>query len=641
MASIDGTRLVVTDKSGGTSNSFSLTSEYGSQALQDLGLDGTPDGGTITGRALLAGPQDVLLSSLNGGQGLGTLGEIDITNRSSSTPVTVDLAGAETLGDVVDLIDEASAGVTAQINAANDGIELTDTSGGSGNLVVADTPGQTADTAEALGIAVNGAVGSVNSDLHLQTVSANTLLSTYNGGAGVAPGTLTIIDSNGNQSTVDLDSSSIQTIGDVIRAINNSCKNVTASINAEGDGIALTETNPGSGQLTVEEGDSTTAADLHLLNQKAVTSTDQGVTTQTIDGSSTYTVQWDNTATLSDVLGQIQALNAGVNAQIIGDGADSPFQLSLSSKQSGTAGAMVMDASQANFTLNQVVSPQNALLRMGGGVSAGSGALITSSSNTFNNVLTGASLTINQPSDEPVQVTVAQSDSSLVSTVQTLVDGYNTFHSTLQQLTAYNTTTNTGSALTDDPAALNLDMGLSNLLSGSFGSGSVTSPADVGITVNSDGTLSFNQTVLQQEFAADPTAVQDFFTTAKTGFATKLDQTIQQLAGTQNSVLADRLQALQDTVTQNQAQITQLNQHLANEQQDMLNEFYQMELAIEKMQSNSSIITAMMDSLSGTSDTTSSTSTSNPSVGNSEPTVAGGTSNSSSGSTASTASTTA
>ena len=386
----------------------------------------------------------------------------------------------------------------------------------------------------------------------------------------------------------------------------------------------------------MEEGDSTTAADLHLINNTAVASTDNGVPIQTIDGSSTYTIKWDDTATLSDVLGQIQGLQAGVDGQIIGDGISSPFQLSLTSKESGTAGTMVMDASQANFTLNQTVDPQNALLLMGGGGSRNSGAMISSSSNTFNNVLTGASLTINQPSDQPVQVRVAQSDSTLVSTVQTLVDGYNTFRSTLQQLTAYNTLTNTGSALTDDPAAMNLDMGLSNLLSRSYGSGAINSLADVGITVNSDGTLSFNQTTLQQEFASDPSGVQDFFTTAKTGFATQLDQTIQQLAGSTNSALADRLQALQDTVTQNQTKITQLNQHYASEQQNMLNEFYQMELSIEKMQSNSSVITALANSLSGTSNTTSLTSNSNPDVGNSDPTVASGSSSSSSGSTAST-----
>ena len=178
---------------------------------------------------------------------------------------------------------------------------------------------------------------------------------------------------------------------------------------------------------------------------------------------------------------------------------------------------------------------------MGGGVSAGSGGADHLILQYLQQRAHGRSLTINQPSDEPVQVTVAQSDSSLVFTVQTLVDGYNTFHSTLQQLTAYNTTTNTGSALTDDPAALNLDMGLSNLLSGSFGSGSVTSPADVGITVNSDGTLNSTKPCSSRNSPPTQTAVQDFFTTAKTGFATKLDQTIQQLAGTQNSVLADRL----------------------------------------------------------------------------------------------------
>ena len=56
----------------------------------------------------------------------------------------------------------------------------------------------------------------------------------------------------------------MQTIGDVIDAINRSTSGVHAAINSTGDGIVLTDTANGSGTLSVTEGNSTTAHDLGL-----------------------------------------------------------------------------------------------------------------------------------------------------------------------------------------------------------------------------------------------------------------------------------------------------------------------------------------------------------------------------------------
>ena len=95
----DGQRLRVSDltQGGGT---FALAALNDSQALQTLGLDDAPSGGTVAGRRILAGTKTVLLSSLNGGQGTGTLGLLQLADRSGAS-ATVDLAAAETLADDV------------------------------------------------------------------------------------------------------------------------------------------------------------------------------------------------------------------------------------------------------------------------------------------------------------------------------------------------------------------------------------------------------------------------------------------------------------------------------------------------------------------------------------------------------------
>ena len=120
--------------------------------------------------------------------------------------------------------------------------------------------------------------GVLNSgDLHLRTITTNTLLSSLNGGAGVADGSFTITNSAGVTSTINV-TSSMQTVGNVINAINLNGKGVQAEVNSTGDGILLTDTADGTGELSVTDGSSATASGLDLLGP-AARSTAHGAST--------------------------------------------------------------------------------------------------------------------------------------------------------------------------------------------------------------------------------------------------------------------------------------------------------------------------------------------------------------------------
>ena len=75
----------------------------------------------------------------------------------------------------------------------------------------------------------------------------------------------------------------MQTVGDVVNAINRSRLSFQAGINTTGDGILLTDTGGGSGTLSVSEGNSTTASDLNLLQTPSKT-TQNGQPVQLLDG---------------------------------------------------------------------------------------------------------------------------------------------------------------------------------------------------------------------------------------------------------------------------------------------------------------------------------------------------------------------
>lgn len=586
--STDGDHIELVDLTTGTGE-FTLTSLYDSDALKSLGLDGARavDGVIRSGR-LLGGLGTALLSRLNGGDGLGELGTLQLTDSSGAT-ATVDLSGAETIDDVLDAINASGTGITAALNGNATGIVLTDSSAGTGNFIVANGSDGLA-TADKLQIAVDGQVDSVNSgDLHLAAVSWSSALADLNGSRGVAEGKFTITDSAGKSATITVDED-ITTLGDVIKEINRAGIGITASLNATGDGILMTDTAGGTGRMAVTEGAATTAADLHLLTS-ATTNTDGN---QVIDGSMTYTIELDADDTLTDLKDKINALDVGLQASIFSDGSSKPYRLSLSSETTGKIGRFVFANSGINLSLNQTVEAQDAVLCMGS-ISSTSSTLLTSSGNTFSEVITGMSLTVKSASTTPVTITVTTSSTNLKASISTFVSNYNTFVGKLDDYTAFNSETNSGSILSGDSVALRLDSDLPRLLSGLFASSKagVRSLQQLGVTLEDDGTLTFDEDTFYEAYEADPEGVEAFFTTEDTGFSDKFHTLLEQLAGEEDSLLSLRLEALTEKIDRNQEKVDWYNERLEAESNAMYLKLYRMELAIAELQDSLSIIEAI------------------------------------------------
>ncbi len=587
----DGERLVLTDLTADNGSTFSISALNGSQAAYDLGLDTASSGDTISGRRLLGGLKSVLLSSLNGGAGLGTLGSITITDRSGAS-ASVNLSSAETLDDVVHSINTAGLGVQAQLNDARNGIELVDTTGQSvSNLIVAN--GDATNTADKLGLIVNAAVASQSSgNLKLRTVNENTLLSSLNGGAGVGTGSLKITDTNGNSATVSINSN-IKTVGDLLQAISLLGLSVDARVNDAGDGIAIDDTAHGPGTLSVAAASGTAARDLHLLGA-AQTVTIGGVPTQEIDGSTTLKITLSATDTLQDLVAKINDSGFGVQAAAINDGsAVKPFRLSLSNTRSGKASELQVDTSGVSFTLAETVQAQDAVAVLGSPDSPSS-VLAASATSKFTNLLPGLSVNIKNTATTPVTLTVGSTSSDLASALQSIVDSYNRIHSQIAQLTSFDTTTNTGAVLQGDPTLLRVDTDLTNLISGRvFGAGSIQSLAQLGITAGQDGTLSFDQTVFQAQTDQDPQAVQDFLSTKDTGISDRFKKLIDSLAGPGSSLLVSRADTLSRKIDDGQKRIDLLNARLDSLRTRLTTQFQNAELAIAKLQANLDAINAI------------------------------------------------
>lgn len=312
--SSDGNRLELTDLTTGSSD-FSVENGVVGTAAEDLGIATTASGATLTGKRILSGLRDTLLSSLNGGQGLGTLGALDVTDRNGVS-ASVNLAGAETLGDVMSLINASAANVKASINSARNGLVIADNSGGGGNLIIAN--GDATNSADKLGLTANQAGATKNSGaLKRQTISEATLVSSLNGGKGVVFGDLRVTDSKGVARTANLKSAGLEpkTVGDVLDAINLLTNGVEARINDAGDGVILVDTTGGTGPLGVADLSGDIGKALNLTRASKTVDVN-GTPTQVIDGSNSYTIDLANLQSSSSAV-TLASLNGGKG---IGDG---------------------------------------------------------------------------------------------------------------------------------------------------------------------------------------------------------------------------------------------------------------------------------------------------------------------------------
>jgi flagellar hook-associated protein 2 len=582
--SADGKRLQLTDLTTGGST-FAVTSSLGGSTAEELGLTTAASGDTISGRRLIAGLKTTLLGTLGGGDGLGTLGQLTLTARDGST-ATVNLASSETLDDVISTINAAGIGIRAEYNSARNGISLVDTTGSTAsNLIAANADGT--NTATKLGLAASVAADTINSgSLDRQVVSRSTLLDSYNGGKGVGTGSFLITNSAGQSGSINFAILEPETVGDVIDAINGLAIGVTASLNAAGDGILLTDTAAGSGKLTVADvGSGTVAKNLNLAGEADAT---------TIDGSTTVTITLEAGDTLDDLVQKINDLDAGASASVFSDRSGSlRHHLSLLSGKTGKAGELLIDGSGLGLEFHDIAAAQDALVQIGAGGAFG-GQLVSSPSNDFEELLPGLDVKLNGQSSDVVSLNVDESLDSAASALQTFVDQYNKLREKLDTYTAFNATSGTKGTLFGSSETLRMDAELSRLVTGqTFGLSGVRSLAELGVSIGENGKLSFDKSKFEDRYADDPAAVEEFFTDENRGFAAKADALIERLAGPEDSTLLTRIESLQRQIDNQAERIDTLNARLDRNRERLLLQFFRTEEVVARMQASLTAISSI------------------------------------------------
>lgn len=587
--SADGRRIEMTDTVGGTTGRLIFEAVNGSNALRDLGFDARDYGADepAAGRRIVSGVDSVLLGTLNGGRGIAG-GTIRIEVGSATTDV--DLSRAESLSEVIEAINDASRasnlGILAETDQTGTRLMIRNTRDGAA-VTVSDVQGE---LAARLGIAGSGAqLRGVN--LQRQYLNENTLLSTLNAGRGVALGTLRITNSTGAAVNISLNPESVTTLGDVMRAINNSAANVRAEINETGDGLALIDNAGGTGVLSVSDVSGTAARDLNLTRT---------ATGGRIDGTFEFRLDITSGQTLAEVAARISAETSIASANILNDGTSNPYRLNIVARASGSAGELILDSTNAALSFGTLTRAQDARVLVG--ADGATGLLVNSSSNTLTNVFEGLSLDLTSSTDEPVTVTVGSDTTSVLESINSFVRDFNGLMDRLAELGDYNAETEQGGPLLGDSTLQTVESRLFRSVTQRIAGlgGQIQRLSDIGIRLNGETRLEVDASRLNAAVTQNSEEVARFFTTATSGMAAKLKTDLEALSGGEG-ILKRRDKSISGQTEQITQRIEQLNALLERKRERLTRQFLAMERALSGLQSQQSALGSLAGLATSTS----------------------------------------
>ena len=329
-----------------------------------------------------------------------------------------------------------------------------------------------------------------------------------------------------------------------------------------------------------------------------------------------------NSTVMSNIAAALNAADIGVNASVVND-TNSTARLVFTSENSGSENAINVADVTGNLLqdvgwTSSVISGRTASTAKAGGFVNSlvnsldanftlDGIPITRSSNTVNDVLTGVTLNLEGTqllTDDPITLTIAPDTSAIQSTVQNFINSYNTLISSLNQnmtdTTSSSSSSSSGSSsttvtrapLAGDVTFMNLQMSLQNILMSPVSSaknGNPNSLNAVGITLNSDGTLSLgDQSTFTSALTSNPAAVSDLFNSTN-GVAVQLDSLVKSFSQP-GGVMDQKINGSQDQINSMNDMISSMQSSINIQADAMRSQFtaYQ-SLLIQLSQTQSSL----------------------------------------------------
>ena len=346
-------------------------------------------------------------------------------------------------------------------------------------------------------------------------------------------------------------------------------------------------------------------------------------------GATAVTTTFDLTGitTLAGLATAINGANTGVSASVV---TISPTQsrLQLTGKTGASSAFDLYAGTVTSADLTSATPPTPVIGRSSATTAAAdaqitlwpgstSAQAVTSSSNTFGNLLTGVNVTVNAltaSGASPVTITMSQDTSGIATVASNLVTNISTVLSEISSQTATTTSTASdgGSIVTGGVLS-----GQSNVrrLSDAVRAAASTpvngiSPSTIGIVLNQDGTVTYDAGLFSAALAANPTQVQAVLTGVASALQTVATQASDPTTGTLTASITSQ-QGISDDLNK---QISDWSTTLTLRRTALEKTYSDLEVSLSNLNAQSAYLTSQLNSMTSSSTSSSSSSSSTSAV---------------------------
>jgi len=305
--------------------------------------------------------------------------------------------------------------------------------------------------------------------------------------------------------------------------------------------------------------------------------------------------------TLNTLASYINTQGWGVTASVVSDANGS--RLAIYSQASGIPGALAITNNTTILNFEAPVGGTNATLTV-------DGVPLSSATNTITGAIPGVTLNlVGAAPATPVQINIGPDATQAAAAITSFVTAYNAVIGNLNTQFTVDPSTNTEGPLGGDSALRSLQASLLNDAAYSIpGNSGLVNLASLGINQNNDGTLTIDNTQLNNTFTTNPGAFQNFFqNVSTTGFANNFSSDLTNLTDPVNGIL--NLDIAANTTEQQglATQITNLQDNITTQQAALTLQYEQVNATLEAFPSLLQEVTAELAALNGLGSTTSTT----------------------------------
>jgi flagellar hook-associated protein 2 len=290
------------------------------------------------------------------------------------------------------------------------------------------------------------------------------------------------------------------------------------------------------------------------------------------------------TGSVKDVADAVNAAGIGVKAALVTN-SNNETVLQLTSTKTGTANAFTITAGVDPASVKTAVSAQDAEIAVGD--PANGGYTVTSDTNSFSNLMQGVTITAGKV-QAGVTVSVASDSGAIADKMQAFVDAANAALAELKKQGDISVGARKQAALAGD---FTLRQMTSEILSASGnGLAGYGSFKQVGVELNRDGTLKFDKDAFLAAYAADPAKAQ-------TG-AAALGDALKKVTGDAQKDITSLTQNHNTMINNLNDQIDSWDVRLATRQAALQRQYSNLEVALGKLQSQSTWLSGQIAGLS-------------------------------------------